>query len=98
MALNGKWTLSLETPMGQQVVNADFTSDGAALTGALTNPMLGAASIANGKVDGDTATWSMSITQPMAMTLEYRCKVSGDKLSGTVSAPMGSFAFSGVQA
>ena len=35
-----------------------------------------------GKVNGDTLTWSAAIQQPMPMTLEFTATVSGDSMSG----------------
>ena len=50
-------------------------------------------------VEGDTLTWSNSITSPFPMTLEFTGKVDGDALAGTVKAgSFGSFPFSGGRA
>ena len=52
-----------------------------------------------GKVSGDTLTWSTSITSPMPMTLEFNATVSGDAMSGTVKlGAFGSAPLSGVRA
>jgi hypothetical protein len=55
--------------------------------------------IANGKADGDNVSWSIAITSPMPMTLEFSGKVDGDAIAGNVKAgAFGSFPFSGKRA
>ena len=75
-----------------------FKQAGSALTG--TAAMRGNdVEISNGKVDGDTVTWSNSITTPFPMTLEFTGKVEGDTLNGNVKAgAFGSFPFTGTRA
>ena len=41
-----------------------------------------------GKIDGDTLTWSTDITNPMPMKLEFSAKVEGDKMSGNCKLGM----------
>ena len=49
--------------------------------------------------DGDTVTWSNSITTPFPMTLEFTGKLDGDTLNGSVKAgSFGSFPFTGSRA
>jgi hypothetical protein len=84
--------------MGAQPSTLTVTADGGALTGTQsaqgnTQP------IANGKIDGDTVTWSNSITTPFPMTLEFTGKLDGDTLNGNVKAgSFGSFPFTGKRA
>ena len=55
--------------------------------------------ISNGKVDGDTLTWSSAITQPFPMTLEFTGTVDGDTMTGNVKVgAFGSFPFKGSRA
>lgn len=89
MGFDGEWNCTMHTQMGDQNMVLRFAAADGTLTGTISNPMMGSIEIANGKVDGDTATYDVSITQPMAMTLACTAKVDGDKLSGTVQ--MGSF-------
>jgi hypothetical protein len=44
----------------------------------------GTLELEEGKVDGDVLTWKASLTQPMAITLEFSCSVNGDEIEGTV--------------
>ena len=98
MSVDGTWNVVVKSPMGDQPSTLTLAADGATLTGTAsaqgnTNP------IANGKVDGDTVSWSNSITTPFPMTLEFCGKVDGDSLSGSVKAgSFGSFPFAGTRA
>ncbi len=84
MAIDGKWNLTINTPMGAQSSTLEVASSGASLTGTQTGAQGGQA-ISNGSVNGDEASWSIDIVVPMPMTLSFKGKVDGDKLSGTVT-------------
>jgi hypothetical protein len=98
MSADGTWNLTIKSPMGAQTSSLTITADGGALTGTQsaqgnTQP------IANGKIDGDTVTWSNSVTTPFPMTLDFTGKVDGDTLNGSVKAGnFGSFPFTGERA
>lgn len=95
MAIDGKWEITINSPMGAQKATLDLKAEGAALSGTQT-AMQGTQALANGKIDGNNIAWSASITSPMPMTLEFSGMVDGDKLSGSVKAgAFGSFPFSG---
>jgi hypothetical protein len=84
MAIDGKWNLTINTPMGAQSSTLEVASSGGALTGRQIGAQ-GANDIDNGTVNGDEASWSIDIVVPMPMTLTFKGKVEGDKLSGTVT-------------
>lgn len=98
MSIDGTWNVTVNSPMGAQPSTLTVTAEGGALTGTQsaqgnTQP------IANGKIDGDTVTWSNSITTPFPMTLEFTGKLDGDTLNGSVKAgSFGSFPFTGKRA
>ena len=98
MSVDGTWNVTVNSPMGAQPSSLTLKAEGGALTGTQsaqgnTQP------IANGKIDGDTVTWSSSITTPMPMTLEFTAKLAGDTLNGSVKAgAFGSFPFTGNRA
>src|SRR5262249_17959392 len=98
MSVDGTWNVTVNSPMGAQPSTLTLKNDGGVLTGSQsaqgnTQP------IANGKIDGDTVTWSSSITTPMPMTLEFTAKLAGDTLNGSVKAgAFGSFPFTGNRA
>jgi hypothetical protein len=97
MAIDGKWEITINSPMGAQKAKLEFQSKDGALTG--TQLAQGASQpVANGKVDGNTVSWSANITSPMPMTLEFTGNVDGDALKGSVKAgAFGSFPFAGAR-
>jgi len=96
MSADGNWKITINSPMGAQTIEATLTTNGDTFTGSTKGPM-GEQSV-EGKVDGDTLTWSASITSPMPMTLEFVATVSGDTLSGNVKlGAFGNAPLSGVR-
>lgn len=90
MSATGTWNIALNTPMGAQNTTLDLTEDGSTLTGAMSSPMGGdKLELSGGTVDGDALTWSIAMTQPMPLTLEFSGQVDGDSISGNVK--LGSF-------
>ncbi len=95
MAIDGKWEITINSPLGAQKATLDLVTDGASLTGS-QQAAQGSGPVENGKVDGNTVTWSAKISSPMPMTLDFTGTVDGDKLSGSVKAgSFGSFPFTG---
>ena len=97
MSADGNWKITINSPMGAQTIEATLTTNGDTFTGSTKGPM-GEQSV-EGKVDGDTLTWSASITSPMPMTLEFSATVSGDAMTGNVKlGAFGNAPLSGVRA
>lgn len=97
MSVDGAWKTTINSPMGVQEGELDIKSSGDAFTGKMKGRM-GEQDI-SGKVDGDTLTWSASITSPFPMTLEFTVTVSGDTMNGSVKAgAFGSSPLTGVRA
>ncbi|MEO1426794.1 MAG: hypothetical protein AAFU58_08450, partial [Pseudomonadota bacterium] len=72
--------------------------DGDTLTGDMSGAM-GTVEIQNGKVDGDTLTWSANVTSPMPVTLDFTGKTEGDNIAGDVKlGAFGASTFSGAAA
>lgn len=97
MSADGDWKITIQSPMGAQQVTANIVTSGDTFTGKTAGPM-GEQTI-EGKVSGDTLTWSTSISQPMPMTLEFVATVNGDNMTGNVKlGAFGSAPLSGVRA
>ena len=95
MAVDGKWEIVINSPLGAQKAVLDLATDGASLTGTQTAQQ-GSGPLENGKVDGSNLSWSAKISSPMPMTLDFAGTVDGDTLSGSVKAgSFGSFPFTG---
>ncbi len=97
MAVDGKWEIVINSPLGAQKAQLDLKADGGTLTGS-QQAAQGSGPLENGKVDGNNLSWSAKINSPMPMTLDFSGAVDGDKLSGSVKAgSFGSFPFSGTR-
>lgn len=95
MAVDGKWEIVINSPMGAQKATLELATSGASLTGSQTAAQ-GSGPLENGKVDGAAVSWSAKITSPMPLTLDFSGTVEGDKMSGSVKAgAFGSFPFAG---
>ena len=88
----GIWDVTISTPMGAQVVSLDFADEhsGVARHGTDSVPLQDVT------VSGGSATCTVRVTEPMALTLKCAVTVDGDTLSGTASAGFfGKFALTG---
>ena len=95
MAVDGKWEITINSPLGAQKAILDLATSGDTLTGTQAAAQ-GSGPLENGKVDGNNLAWSAKISSPMPMTLDFTGTVDGDKLSGSVKAgSFGSFPFTG---
>ncbi|MET0182955.1 MAG: hypothetical protein ABW199_08735 [Caulobacterales bacterium] len=97
MSADGKWNVTLNTPLGQQNAEITIKSEGANFTGSAQ--LQGNTQDIAGSVDGDTLTWKVSITQPMPLTLDFTAKIAGDDMAGSAKAgAFGSFPLTGKRA
>jgi hypothetical protein len=95
MAIAGKYEIVVQSPMGPQPSTLEINADGSGTQSAQGRSQ----PIANGKIDGNSVSWSNAITTPFPMTLEFAGNVDGDSISGNVKAgSFGSFPFSGKRA
>ena len=82
--VDGKWTGSLDTPMGTVPVGFSFKADGASLSGTTTGPDGSEIAIKNGKVDGDKISFTVDLDfGGMAFTLSYTGVVAADNIKIT---------------
>ena len=59
--IDGKWSGSLDTPNGPVAVAYTFKADGTTLTGSTDTPDGQSLPIANGKIEGNKVSFSMSV-------------------------------------
>jgi hypothetical protein len=97
MSADGTWKLTMQTPIGERKSTLEVTTAGGALTGKLTGDEGNSTSIYEGKADGNTVSWKADIKSPMPLTLQFTATVDGDKISGSVSAAVGSWPFTGTR-
>jgi hypothetical protein len=97
MSAAGTWNLAMQTPIGERKVTLTLQVADAALTGRMSAEDGNAVDIYEGKVAGNAASWKANIKNPMPLTLEFAGNVDGDRISGTVSAAVGSWPFTGTK-
>ena len=87
MSVAGTYDCVTKSPMGDQksTVTIVPSDDGTTFTGTNAGAM-GSMELEDGKIDGNTLTWTMNMTVPMPMKLEGEATVDGDQLTGEVNA------------
>ncbi|HEY4442672.1 MAG TPA: hypothetical protein VGN30_00205 [Steroidobacteraceae bacterium] len=95
--VQGKWNITIKTPMGDKSGVLDLKTDGTALTGMLSSDEYQAA-ISDGKVDGNKLSWSAKITKPMRMSFKFSATVEADRISGAAKYLLGKATFTGTRA
>ena len=84
--VTGEWKGTAETENGTIERTFVFKVDGTKLTGETTSEMLGKSTIEDGKVDGDTIEFTISVNfQGNDAKIHYRGKVTGDEIHFTAS-------------
>jgi hypothetical protein len=98
MAVDGTWTITMQTPLGERTSSLALKSAGSDLSGTQSADG-NATDIFDGAVKGNDVSWKVKITNPMPLTLEFTGNVDGNSMSGRVSAGMiGSWNFAGTRA
>ena len=95
--VEGKWNITIKTPMGNKSGVLDLKTEGTALTGSLSDGDHYAA-ISDGKVDGNRLSWSAKITKPMRMSFKFTATVEADRISGAAKHLLGKATFTGTRA
>jgi hypothetical protein len=95
MAVDGTWTLTMQTPMGERSSKLTLKASGGALTGS-QEAEGSTTDIFEGSANGDDVSWKVAITNPMPLTLTFNGSVSGNTITGNADTGMfGSFPFEG---
>ena len=82
--VDGKWTGSVSTPMGDLPVQYEFKADGATLTGTTLGFDGGTIPIKNGKVEGDKISFTVTFDfGGMTLDLSYSGVVSSGEIKMT---------------
>jgi opacity protein-like surface antigen len=90
----GKWTAEVPGRGGNQTLTFNLSASGNTLTGSITTAR-GDSPIEDGKVDGDTITFTQSIQgrDGNAVKINYTGKVSADHIDFTRDAGRGPVTF-----
>jgi hypothetical protein len=87
---NGNWKATIDTPNGAQTQTFTLKADAGKVTGSIASDMLGTQQIADGKLDGDKI--SFSVTTDFGV-IRYVGTVSGDTMKLTITVGDGQFTF-----
>jgi hypothetical protein len=83
--VDGKWTGNMTTPGGEVPVNLTFKADGATLTGSTSGPDGASVAIADGKIDGNNLSFTVTFDfGGMPLTLSYKGVMSGPEIKFTI--------------
>ncbi len=86
----GTWKGTAETPNGTIERTFVFKVNGNQLTGDTTSEMMGKSVIADGKVDGDNVSFTITVKfQDNEMKLKYTGKVNGNEIKFHVESDGG---------
>lgn len=97
MSVAGQYDCVTKSPMGDQKSVLTVNVDGDTWTGSNAGQM-GTLEINDGKVDGNTLTWTMDMKVPMPMKLEGTATVDGDNIIGQIKAgAFGTMAMNGTR-
>jgi opacity protein-like surface antigen len=86
--ISGTWKAAIETPNGALETTFKFKVDGNKLTGSTSNEFMGEALISDGKVDGDSLSFTVNASfNGNDVKLNYKGAVAGDEMKLTLEIP-----------
>lgn len=85
-SVDGNWTFTVKSMMGEMQGTLDLRSSGSKLTGTAEAAIGGRIPLENGKIAGDEVSWEAKITTPMKMTLKFAATFDADTMVGRVKA------------
>lgn len=95
--VQGRWNITIKTPMGDKSGILDLKVDGPVLTGSLSDGEH-YAEISHGRAEGNKLSWSAQITKPMRMSFKFTATVDADRISGAAKHLLGKATFTGTRA
>ncbi|MBD2857711.1 hypothetical protein IB286_01745 [Spongiibacter sp. KMU-158] len=93
-APEGTWNITVKGPTGKEVTVLELQRDGDTLTGTQTGRGV-STPIENGKVEGNTVSWTQQVTKPMKLNVTFIGEITGNDIAGKVKVGMMSHKFSG---
>ena len=97
MTAQGKWNITVKTPLGDKQGVLELRVDGAKLSGRISNPDY-VVDFSEGRIMGNQLEWSAKIDKPMRVTLKFTAIVDADRIEGRAKHLLGSATFSGTRA
>ena len=81
------WEVTLSTPVGPQTMSLQLVRNGDQFSGTMSNAEMGTQNI-TGKVSGDSLSWTLPLSKPVAIKLGFEVKIAGDAMTGKVKLGM----------
>ena len=82
--ISGNWKATADGPNGAMERTFTFKVEGAKVTGETTSTFVGKSVITDGKIDGDTITFTITANmQGNEMKLSYKGKINGKEMTLT---------------
>ena len=94
--VQGKWKITINTPMGERSGVLELLVNGQTLTGTLSDAEHHVA-ISDGKIEGNRLSWQAKITKPMRLSFKFTAIVDEDRISGSARHMLGTATFSGTR-
>ena len=94
--VQGKWKITMNTPMGEKSGVLELLVNGKTLTGSISNEDHRVA-ITDGKIEGERLSWQAKISKPMRLSVKFSAIVDGDRISGAARHMLGTASFSGTR-
>lgn len=94
--IQGKWKVTIDTPLGEKSGVLELEVDGDRLTGSLSDGEHHI-EIRDGRIKGRELSWSAKIQSPR-LTFKFTAVVDNDRISGAARHLLGSASFTGVRA
>jgi hypothetical protein len=95
--VQGKWDITIKTPMGERSGVLELKVEGKSLTGSLSDAEHHVP-ISDGRVEGNQLSWKAMITKPMRLSFKFTATVDQDRISGDARHMLGNATFSGTRA
>lgn len=74
---SGRWAATFMSQVGEQVYTYEFIVKGTTLTGTAKGSLTGETKITDGKIDGDSFTFTENATyEGMPVVFTYKCKMT----------------------
>lgn len=94
--VQGKWKITMNTPMGEKSGVLELLVSGTTLTGSLSDADHHVA-ISDGKIEGNRLSWQAKISKPMRLSFKFTAIVDEDRISGAARHMLGTASFSGTR-
>ncbi|HEX3603997.1 MAG TPA: hypothetical protein VHU43_07895 [Steroidobacteraceae bacterium] len=94
--VQGRWNITITTPMGAKSGVLELRVDGNTLTGSLSDADHHV-EISDGRIEGNRLTWRAKITKPMRLSFKFTAVVEENRISGAARHMLGTAAFTGTR-